>query len=453
MKAIKCIYILSWALIFSSIISLSCNTGGDDDDVEIFAAFSAQGPDTSIPASEDGVTIRCGECVRFFDLSSLEVTAYFWDFEGGDPADSEEDGPVVCYKDPGKFDVALSVDAGADRIVKPDFICVLPKETSELTANFSIDVDEIIRNQIIKLTDLSTGSPDSWSWSIQNASIDTASIINSAVQNPEITLLLPGSYNISLTVNRGSESDTKVEENAIRVLDFTDFSCFLTGLTTDIGLTAQHTFNDENQITRLEERAGGDILGASDYSWNANGLLDRIDIFDNNLDFINRWTFNYNAQGILIQQTFFDENEQMLQSFDFNFENGRISGAFILNSDGQGGFTPARAQYFYDTDTSALNVIQERITSEDGQTLFSVNTYDFDDQISPYFELNIQPWPARSFFNNVTRFTTSDANGVIFIDRNSIYTYNEFGRAALEMRTSGSSTQQFFYEYNCEKKN
>ncbi len=442
-------FFLSLLLLFS-ILNFNCESG-DEDEVEIFAAFSAQGPDTTIPASEEGVTIKCGECVRFFDLSSLEVSAYFWDFEGGDPPDSESDGPTVCYKDPGKYDVALSVDAGADRITKTDFVCVLPKDPPALQADFSIDVDEIIRNQMISITDQSAGEPDSWNWTIQRFDNDTSAFLTSTEQNPSFTVLLPGSYDISLTVGRGNESDTKTENDAFDVLDFFDFNCLMTGSTSNTGLGTQHVFNDQDQIIRREEIFQGEIIGASDYFWNNEGFLIREDLFGAGLRFSNRVTYSYTSQGILNQQVFLDSNEVVLQQFDFIIEDNRINGAFIQSTDGQGGFTPARAEYVYfDTDTT-LNVLEERITSEDGQFLFQVNKYDFDNFINPFFELNIQPWPARSFSSNVTRFTTADGAGNIFIERNSTFTYNDFGRAISESRVSGSTTQEFFWDLECER--
>ncbi len=62
--------------------------------------------------------------VHFFNQSGGDITEYYWEFEGGDPATSTEENPVVNYNYPGVFDVTLTVSDGENEstIVKEDYI-------------------------------------------------------------------------------------------------------------------------------------------------------------------------------------------------------------------------------------------------------------------------------------------------------------------------------------------
>lgn len=51
--------------------------------------------------------ILLGGQVKFFDLSTNFPNRWFWNFEGGTPANSTEQNPVVTYNRPGKFLVTL----------------------------------------------------------------------------------------------------------------------------------------------------------------------------------------------------------------------------------------------------------------------------------------------------------------------------------------------------------
>lgn len=70
-------------------------------------------------------TIFEGESVDFTDLSSgLGITSWAWEFEGGDPATSDEQNPVVTYMVEGIYDVSLTISDGtnSNTLVKEDYI-------------------------------------------------------------------------------------------------------------------------------------------------------------------------------------------------------------------------------------------------------------------------------------------------------------------------------------------
>lgn len=72
----------------------------------------------------ENTTVNIGSDVQFEDASCGNVTSWEWIFEGGNPASSEEQNPVVTYDTPGTYDVTLTISNGTDEetTVKEDYI-------------------------------------------------------------------------------------------------------------------------------------------------------------------------------------------------------------------------------------------------------------------------------------------------------------------------------------------
>jgi PKD repeat protein len=63
--------------------------------------------------SVDGATnVFPGTNVQFQDLSTENPTSWTWEFEGGTPATSTDQNPLITYNDPGLFQVKLTVSNG-----------------------------------------------------------------------------------------------------------------------------------------------------------------------------------------------------------------------------------------------------------------------------------------------------------------------------------------------------
>lgn len=60
----------------------------------------------------DETTICEGEAVQFTDLSGGAITSWDWTFEGGTPATSTDQNPLVTYNTQGVYDVTLEVSDG-----------------------------------------------------------------------------------------------------------------------------------------------------------------------------------------------------------------------------------------------------------------------------------------------------------------------------------------------------
>jgi PKD repeat protein len=69
-----------------------------------------------------------GNCISFSDQTMNSPTTWNWSFQGGSPATSTSQNPVVCYNNPGNYQVKLVVTnaTGSDSITVNNYITVHP---------------------------------------------------------------------------------------------------------------------------------------------------------------------------------------------------------------------------------------------------------------------------------------------------------------------------------------
>ena len=134
--------------------------------VEVSADFEA-----------DSTVIETGKSVIFKDKSTGNPTAWKWTFEGGEPATSTQQNPVVVYSTPGTYDVTFIVTNAnsEDTLTKSDLITVeaIPEEEEDeeeviaVEAQFTFNAIAILPGGSVQFTDASTGNPSSWSWDFE----------------------------------------------------------------------------------------------------------------------------------------------------------------------------------------------------------------------------------------------------------------------------------------------
>jgi gingipain R len=155
-------------------------------------------------------SITEGSSVSFTDLST-DANSWSWTF--GDGGTSTDQNPVYTYTTAGTYTVELTVtnSAGSDTETKVDYITVNPPTTPP-TADFTADFTSIPAGGTVNFTDLSTETPDSWSWTFTGGTP-----YSSTVQNPSVTYDTPGTYSVSLTATNAYGSDTETKTDYITV--------------------------------------------------------------------------------------------------------------------------------------------------------------------------------------------------------------------------------------------
>ncbi len=125
--------------------------------------------------SADETTVDEGATVNFTDMSA-GATSWSWEFEGGEPATSNEQNPSVVYATEGVYDVTLTVSNGTeeDMMMKDDYITVNGGGVMTYAVTFNVDMNEAIAaGEFVVGTDVVyvTGSMTGWTEPGQDGSI------------------------------------------------------------------------------------------------------------------------------------------------------------------------------------------------------------------------------------------------------------------------------------------
>src|SRR5690606_12651764 len=155
-----------------------------------------------------------GETVTFTDLSENTPDSWNWTFEGGTPATSTDQSPVVTYSTAGTFDASLVVSnvAGtSDAQIKTEYITVDQAPLSD----FEADDRLITEGETVTFTDLSGNTADSWLWTFEGGTPAT-----STDASPVVTYSTPGEYDVTLEIfNLAGASNTEIKTDYITVAE------------------------------------------------------------------------------------------------------------------------------------------------------------------------------------------------------------------------------------------
>ena len=170
---------------------------GEDEAIDGFKILQANDGDDAV------ININEGESVHFRDTSTGNVTSWNWTFEGGEPANSSEQHPVVTYNQAGTYTVTLTVGDGTATDTKSRAAYVIVHAEAPMAhvglpdgAYLSPWVMMFVPTDVpLTFKDASTGNPTSWLWTFQGTDIAT-----STLQTPTVTYLQEGTYGLKLEV-------------------------------------------------------------------------------------------------------------------------------------------------------------------------------------------------------------------------------------------------------------
>jgi PKD repeat protein len=126
-----------------------------------------------------------------------------------------QQNPVHTYWAGGDYTVSLTAsnDYGSSSDTKQFYIHVMPP----LAAKFTADPKSGIAPLVVKFTDLSTGSPESWTWDFGDGSTSTGN------PNPIHAFTTPGAFHVTLTVTRGMNKDDATQTIIVGGVPAADF--------------------------------------------------------------------------------------------------------------------------------------------------------------------------------------------------------------------------------------
>jgi PKD repeat protein len=151
--------------------------------------------------------------VAFTDRSSGYPTSWNWNF--GDGQESTQQNPVHTYWTGGDYTVTLTAsnDYGSTSASKPYYVHVMPP----LKSKFIADPKSGLAPLVVKFTDTSTGSPESWAWDFNDGSTTTGN------PNPIHAFTSAGAFHVTLTITRGMNKDSSTQTIIVGGVPSADF--------------------------------------------------------------------------------------------------------------------------------------------------------------------------------------------------------------------------------------
>ena len=148
--------------------------------------------------------------VQFSDQSSANATSWNWTFEGGNPASSAEQNPLVTFPNSGTFTVTLTVSnaSGSNTATQTDYITV----NSVPSVDFTVSTNGLSAN----FTNTSTNA-DTYSWSFGDGNTSSES-------NPNHDYADDGTYTVTLNATNACGTVTTSQEVTITTVPSAGFS-------------------------------------------------------------------------------------------------------------------------------------------------------------------------------------------------------------------------------------
>ncbi len=197
--------------------------------------YSVLPPVADFSANQTEICID--DIISFTDLSINTPTSWTWSISPSsgytyvNGTDANTQNPQISFSQSGSYSITLTATngGGSDDEIKTNYVIV----NAIPVAEFSADQTTITEGETVNYTDLSSNSPDAWSWSF-NGGIPNSS----ANQNPSITYNIAGTYQVELTASKSSCSDTEsktafIHVNALSTSPVADFSADQTEICID----------------------------------------------------------------------------------------------------------------------------------------------------------------------------------------------------------------------------
>ncbi len=136
--------------------------------------------------------------VTFTDTSEGDIDEWFWDF--GDGGESTRQNPTHTYNFDGEWLASLTVKNSAGSDMATTWVTI---GVEGLEAYFTASPSRGTAPLTVTFSDDSSGDPESYEWNFDNGRTFPAR------NAPSITYTSPGTYDVTLTVTAGDDTDTK----------------------------------------------------------------------------------------------------------------------------------------------------------------------------------------------------------------------------------------------------
>lgn len=210
-----------------------------------------------------------------YDYLKFYIDGNLMDQWSGDILWSETSFPVTSGSHTFKWEYEKdgSVSNGSD-CAWLDFITLPSGAMNTIYAGFTSDVTDICEEEIVSFSDASAGNVTSWEWIFEGGSPPTSSS-----QNPMVAYFNSGSFDVTLTISDGTDTQTLTMEDYITVM-----------AVPDIPSTPEGPVNVTSYPGEISTYETSGSAGADNYIWSLspenageitqNGLECTVDWFD-----------------------------------------------------------------------------------------------------------------------------------------------------------------------------
>lgn len=181
-------------------------------------------PEGDFTASQEVVTTNCE--VDFYGISFYTIDQWYWEFEDGIPATSNEQNPTgIIFTSNGEKTVSLTVTNtnGSTTTTKQGFITVSGSILPII--DFYTSNVAICPNTPVNLIDNSSACPSSWQWSFSPNSVTFLEGTTAFIPNPIVQFNDYTSYSVTLTASNVNGSTTLTKENYITTQGLNPTDC------------------------------------------------------------------------------------------------------------------------------------------------------------------------------------------------------------------------------------
>jgi len=158
-----------------------------------------------------GMDVTQGDSLEFgVEVSDGNEGWWHWEFEGGIPATSDEQYPVVTYEEPGTYSISLTSNNGTctQTTLLEQAVTVYPP----ISASISADIDTLCAGYEVHFEGSGEGVT-TYNWMFSGGTPGS-----STEQNPTVTYNTPGTYNVALVATNPVDTTVLVMESNIVVI-------------------------------------------------------------------------------------------------------------------------------------------------------------------------------------------------------------------------------------------
>ncbi len=227
----------------------------------------------------NNTSVCTGGSVTFTNNSSGTPLTWQWTFPGGSPGSyTGANPPAITYNTPGTYNVTLVVtDAtGTDTETKTGFITV-----ADIFANFSAATTSVVIGNTVTFSDISQCSPTSWTWTF-NGGVPSTFV---GQNPPPITYNTLGTFDVSLSVTKGTSSDVETKTAYISVIP-PEFNMANGSITTctgnfyDPGGFSANYLNNQNFTETFHPSTAGSMIRFTFNTFETESGYDYLRIYD-----------------------------------------------------------------------------------------------------------------------------------------------------------------------------